>query len=278
MRKDYTLAGSIGDTAAQEKRYALAALDDPRPVLIVLHQESSTPGRVGQILEAGGLTLDIRRPVLGEALPDTLEAHRGAVVFGGPPSANDSDPYIRHEIDWLDVPLREERPFLGICLGAQMLARQLGGTVGPHPEGLVEVGYYPLEATAAGRHLVPHWPSMVYQWHREGFSLPREAQLLATSDVFEHQAFRYGANAYGVQFHAELTLAMVHRWTTRGHERLTLPGAQGRRAHLEGRAIHDGPVKRWLEQFLGLIFGAPVAAPEPSPQSDARPARPTPTA
>jgi GMP synthase (glutamine-hydrolysing) len=239
-------------------RFRLSGRDDERPILVVLHQETSTPGRVGQVLEAAGVRIDVRRPVLGERLPATLDEHRGAILFGGPPSANDPDPHLRHEIDWLDVPLRENRPFLGICLGAQMLSKHLGGTVGPHPEGLVEVGYYPLEATAEGRALLGDWPPMVYQWHREGFTLPAGATLLATGERFQNQAMRYGDNAYGVQFHAELTLAMMHRWTTRGHARLSLPGAQARREHFTGRAIHDAPVKRWLGDFLALIFGRAV--------------------
>ncbi|MCQ8781941.1 glutamine amidotransferase [Mangrovibrevibacter kandeliae] len=244
--------------AADPHRYILEGDDDPRPILVVLHQESSTPGRVGQILDAHGVAVDIRRPILGEALPETLEGHRGAIVFGGPPSANDADDYIRREIDWLDVPLAEKRPFLGICLGAQMLVKHLGGTVSPHPQDLVEVGYYPLQATPQGRQLMPHWPEMVYQWHREGFDLPRDATLLAAGDRFPHQAFAYGPSAYGVQFHAELTLAMMHRWTTRGHARTLLPGAQQRRAHFDGRAIYDAPVRRWLEEFLARIFGRPA--------------------
>ena len=239
--------------------FALRDSGERRPMLVVLHQETSTPGRVGQVLEAAGIALDIRRPVLGERLPTTLDAHRGAILFGGPPSANDPDAHLRHEIDWLDVPLREDRPFLGICLGAQMLVKHLGGTVAPHPEALVEVGYYPLEATPEGRALLPDWPDMVYQWHREGFSLPQGATLLASGERFPNQAIRYGDKAFGVQFHAELTLAMMHRWTTHGHARLSLPGAQARRQHFDGRALHDAAVKRWLGQFLARIFGRPAA-------------------
>src|SRR3954468_9465499 len=96
------------------------------PVLIVLHQENSTLGRVGNALRALGHRLDIRRPRFGDALPETLDDHAGAVIFGGPMSANDPDDYVRREIDWIAVPLREQRPFMGICLGAQMLAMQLG--------------------------------------------------------------------------------------------------------------------------------------------------------
>jgi GMP synthase (glutamine-hydrolysing) len=123
------------------------------PVLIVLHQEHSTPGRVGYALRQRGYPLDIRRPRFGDSLPETLDEHTGAVIFGGPQSANDQDEFIRREIDWLKVPLREGKPFLGICLGAQMLARHLGARVYPHPHGHAEVGYYPIRPTAAGRAL-----------------------------------------------------------------------------------------------------------------------------
>src|SRR5436190_23839087 len=68
------------------------------PVLIILHQETSTPGRIGNALRALGHRLDIRRPRFGDALPQTLDAHAGAVIFGGPMSANDPDEYIRREI------------------------------------------------------------------------------------------------------------------------------------------------------------------------------------
>jgi GMP synthase (glutamine-hydrolysing) len=81
------------------------------------------------------------------------------------------------------------------------------------------------------------------------------ATLLATSELFRNQAFRYGPAAFGIQFHAELTLAMLHRWTVRGAERLGLPGAQPRRAHFEGRAVHDPPLRRWLDEFLDLTAG-----------------------
>src|SRR5579859_7881810 len=90
-----------------------------RPVLVILHQETSTPGRIGNALRALGFPLDIRRPRFGEALPATLAQHAGAVIFGGPMSANDTDDFVSREIDWIAVPLCERRPFLGICLGAQ---------------------------------------------------------------------------------------------------------------------------------------------------------------
>src|SRR5262252_3877222 len=160
-----------------------------RPVLLVLHQELSTAGRVGHWLAKHGVPLDIRRPRLGDPLP---------------------------------VPLAEKRPFLGICLGAQMLAKHLGARVSTHPEGKAEVGYYPIRVTEQAHAVCGHWPKVVYQWHREGFELPHGAKLLAEGDLFRVQAMRYGPAAYGIQFHAEVTHAMMCRWTTRGHARMEM--------------------------------------------------------
>jgi GMP synthase (glutamine-hydrolysing) len=224
-----------------------------QPILIVLHQERSSPGRVGQMLEEKGYPLDIRRPVLGEALPSTLVNHAGAVVFGGPMSANDPDDFVKREIDWLDIPLNENKPYLGICLGAQMLVRHLGGKVEADREQRTEIGWYQIRPTEHGR-LLMHWPQMVYHFHREGFSLPQGAKLLAEGDVYPNQAFRYGTNAWGVQFHAELTRAMMHRWVVHGAHRFVLPNAQQGRDHLDGRMIFDAPLKAWLSNFLDLIF------------------------
>jgi GMP synthase (glutamine-hydrolysing) len=220
------------------------------PVLIVLHQEHSTPGRIGLYFQARGIPLDIRRPRCGDPLPDTLAAHVGAVIFGGPMSANDPDPYIRAEIEWIKVPLRESKPFLGICLGAQMLARHLGATVAFHPEGKAEVGYYPIRITPAGRSMMETWPEVVYQWHREGFDLPSGTELLAEGEIFKVQAFRYARAAYGIQFHAEVTHAMMCRWTTRGHDRLVLPGAKPRDQHFVDRPVYDLAIRTWLRDFL----------------------------
>ncbi len=242
-----------------------------QPILVILHQEHSTPGRVGQSLLRRGFSLDMRRPALGEPLPDTLEQHAGVVVFGGPMSANDSDDYVRREIEWSSVPLTEKKPFFGICLGAQILARALGAPVEFHPKGLVEIGYYPLRATEEGKALLD-WPSHVYQWHREGFGLAAGAKLLAASDTFAHQAFQYGPAAFGVQFHPELTHHMMCRWTTRGAERLVLPGAQTRGEHFDGRMLYDTGVRTWLERFLDMwtgLMGRPVTE-QTAPSQDAK--------
>jgi len=224
------------------------------PILIVLHQEHSTPGRVGRLLMERGHALDIRRPRFDDPLPDTLQEHAGAVIFGGPMSANDPDDFVKREIDWIGVPLKENKPYLGLCLGAQMLAKHLGASVWEHPEGRAEIGYYPLLPTPDGEALSEiwgaPWPGYVYHWHREGFDCPTGARTLATGDDFPTQAILAGERAFGLQFHPEVTHAMICRWTVRAAERLSLPGAQDRVRQIEGRFLHDSHVSRWLDAFL----------------------------
>jgi GMP synthase (glutamine-hydrolysing) len=229
------------------------ATETRRPVLIVLHNDNSTPGRVGLRLAARGHPLDIRRPRFGDPLPETLAGHAGAVVFGGPMSVNDPDEFLKVETDWLAVPLREGAPLLGLCLGAQMLALHLGAKVAPHGDGHIEVGWFGLTATEAGRALLA-WPDRVHQFHREGFALPAGATLLAegAAETFPNQAFGYGPAAFGIQFHIELTTAMVNRWTARIGARARLPGGHAAPLHFEGRALHDWKTRAFLDAFLDL--------------------------
>ncbi len=233
-------------------------------VLIVLHNAHSTAGRLGRLLRAQGFELDCRRPCFDDPLPKALSGYAAAIVFGGPMSVNDEASWVRREIDWIGVPLKEDKPFLGICLGAQMLARHLGQSVRPHPQGRVEVGYYPIHPTEHGHRICDcRFPNHVYQWHREGFDLPCGAILLARSQDFEAQAFRYREKAYGFQFHPEVTFSTLCRWTLLTRESMAEPGARPRHRHIEGWFRHDSAVARWSGAFLRrwLALGQPGALP-----------------
>lgn len=220
-----------------------------QPVLIVLHQAHSNPGHVGQWFCRNGHALDIRRHYDGAPLPQTLAEHCGAVIFGGPQSANDRLDFIRREVDWIGVALKEKKPFLGICLGAQMLAHFLGAKVDHCANGSVEIGYHTINTTKAGAELAI--PERVFQWHREGFGLPKDATLLATSDgAYPQQAFQYGA-AFGVQFHPEITFAQVNRWSGGNPMRLLMRGAMPRQQQFDNHLMHAAKVHGWLDTFLG---------------------------
>jgi GMP synthase (glutamine-hydrolysing) len=248
MLDAYAAGLDSGERAAGQ--VPVARLRTKKPVLIVLHQENSNPGHVGQWLVRNGFPLDIRKPRFGEPLPVTLADHSGAVIFGGPMSANDKDEFILREIEWIGVALKEKAPFLGICLGAQMLALHLGGKVGFDPQERGEMGYYPLQTTPHGQRL-GGFPDHVYQWHREGCDLPSGALHLATSDgAFPNQAFACGPAAVGLQFHPEITFAQVHRWTRAGNTRLEIKGARQREEHIAGHIAHGPRVQAWLGAFL----------------------------
>jgi GMP synthase (glutamine-hydrolysing) len=221
-------------------------------VLLVAHSERRD-NRVASLLAAKGYALDWRCPKDGDALPQDWSGYCGAAVFGGPQSANDAPAtaYLQAEIDWIAAYVASGRPFLGICLGGQLMARALGAEVSRHPEAMLEVGYYPIAPTAAGRELFPA-RMHVYHWHREGFALPEGAELLATGDSFANQAFRYGAAAYALQFHPEVTAAIVQRWVSMddSSEDLARPGAQAAALQLAGCERFDPALGSWTSRFL----------------------------
>ena len=190
-------------------------------------------------------------PGKGEALPAPGPEHVGAIVYGGAESANDdaAKPYLRTELDWIERWLETGKPFLGICLGGQMLARVLGARVDPHPEAFYEIGYVPIE-TAAGADGFLDGISHVYHWHHEGFTVPAGAELLAEGPVFPNQAFRYGANAYGLQFHPEVPVAVMTRWMTEASHQLARPNAHPKARQLADAERYDALLEAWMRNFL----------------------------
>ena len=192
----------------------------------------------------------MRRPALGDPLPDTMRDHAGAIIFGGPKSANDADDFIKREIDWIGVPLREEstlsrhlpwRADAGDASRAARLRRI------PRDASRSAIIRSPRPSTGH-RVCKSSFPDHVYQWHREGFDCPRGATCWPTERL-RTQAFRAG-EAYGFQFHPEVTYAMMCRWTGKAGQRMVAPGARERHHHLEGWYMHDAKVACWTEEFL----------------------------
>lgn len=248
-------------TAAAEADRAASFGDHVgKPVLLVLHQVRSNPGHVGQWFTRNGHALDIRRHFDGEPLPETLEHHCGAVIFGGPQSANDNLDYIKRETDWIGVALEERKPFLGVCLGAQMLAKHLGAGVDHCRNGCVEIGYHRVQQVDQGR-VFGTLPDRLYQWHREGFQMPHGADLLASSDgAFPNQAFSYGPAAVALQFHPEITHVQINRWTGGNPTRLLMRGARPRAEHAADHLTYAPRVHAWLDQFLTRWVGGQLGA------------------
>ncbi len=179
-----------------------------KQALCFQHVPFEGPGVFRQALEQRHYRIDTRL-VPQQGLPDTLPDF--LLVMGGPMSVNDPDPWIEREQRFLQRTIAAGIPVVGVCLGAQFIARALGGQVGPGPR--LEIGPMPVtRAAAAGTDPVfgafPS-PFTAFQWHGEGLTLPPEAVALAASKDYPVQAFRYGARTYGLLFHLELEQAGI---------------------------------------------------------------------
>lgn len=221
-------------------------------ILVIAHSDWRE-GRLAPLLEAKGYRVEWRCPAKGDELP-AAGGHAAAVVLGGAQSANDPEPFLAKECDWMRRQVDEGRRLLGICLGAQLLARALGARVAPHAEGINEIGYYPLYPTAAGSAVIPEGLH-VYHWHQEGFELPGQAELLARGENFPHQAYRLSSKVYGLQFHPEVTQAVAAAWVKSAPEHLSRPGAQAAEHQLALGERFDAPLHGWFDHFLDRWLG-----------------------
>jgi len=179
------------------------AFEDMGSFAVVLEQA----GYSLRYLEAGWDDLTSLDPLA----PDLL------VVLGGPIGAYEEElyPFIEAELNIIRQRLAARRPLLGICLGAQLMARAMGARVYAGGNGK-EIGWSPLQLTEAGMHSPLRYlaaeNTSVLHWHGDTFDLPEGAALLASTAQYPHQAFAIGNHALGLQFHPEVTACGLERW------------------------------------------------------------------
>jgi GMP synthase (glutamine-hydrolysing) len=198
-------------------------------LLVVQHSPTESLARLGGWLSGAGMLLDVRTPYDGSALPG-LGGFAGVVVMGGSMGAYDdaAAPWLPATRDLLRDAVARQVPVLGVCLGGQLLAGALGGQVKPGDDGPeIGPGLVAKRDVAVGDPLfgpIPFTPD-VLQWHwDEIVTLPEGAVLLASSTRYPNQAFRYGENAWGVQFHLETTPDLVRSWAEEDRARLEAEG------------------------------------------------------
>jgi len=174
---------------------------------VLLHDPIEPPGMIADLLDSRGQRHEIHR-LYEEGLPAGLD-RAGLVLMGGPMSVNDQDryPWLEDEQALIRDAVGDGRPVLGVCLGAQLIARALGARVYP---SVPEHGWRTLSGVA-GNPLFPREFS-AFELHGETFDLPPGAALLATGDAVRHQAFAVGS-ALGLQFHLEATPDVIAAWT-----------------------------------------------------------------
>lgn len=223
-----------------------------KKLAFILHNPNGSSGLIGELLSAQGYDITYYCPLNGDSLPqqDSFDA---AIVFGGKMSANDHNdlPELLQELFWIRETVELGKPFLGICLGAQLLAMTFGGQVTRHPQRITEIGYYRIYPTIAGySDIFAQIPERFFQWHNEGFTIPECGIKLAESDLYPNQAFRIGHCAYGFQFHPEATASQIEHWHQRDSNELNHPGAQTVAAQARYFRELSPIISRWLDNFL----------------------------
>ncbi|MFB7588895.1 type 1 glutamine amidotransferase [Streptomyces sp. NPDC056169] len=206
-------------TVTREAADDTASAPTPTPaVLVVQHEEDAGPGLVGDHLVRAGLRLDVVRAWQGEPLPEDLRGHAGLLVLGGSVNCRDDGaaPWLPRVRTLVREAVAGEVPLLGICLGGQIVADALGGSVVTRSRG-PELGAVPLRRLAAadGDPVLGGVPegARAAQWHWDEMDrLPAGAVPLLTGDDCPYQAFRVGPVGWGLQFHPEAESDTVARW------------------------------------------------------------------
>ncbi len=232
-----------------------------RSVVLIRHGDGPADDRVVRFFRERGIEPDMRRPFKGEALGAPDGSVAASVVYGGPFNVFDTGkhPFLIDEHRWIEGCIEQDIPLLGICQGAQSIAYTLGAKAGPRPGEPHEFGYYQVHPTEAGKDILPG-PRYFAQSHWHEFEVPGGGELLAYSEVFPQQAFRYGATTYGFQFHAEVTPAGFRRWQDEPHAAFGKPGGQTREQQDALGAAHDAAQHDWFMGFLEKLFGGVTAA------------------
>jgi GMP synthase (glutamine-hydrolysing) len=183
-------------------------------VAVFRHVSFEDLGLIEPILRDRAIEVEYADLFDGQTPKPDISAADGLIVMGGPMSANDDLPHLRWEIECLRQAVENSQPVLGICLGAQLLAKSLGARVYRNP--VKEIGWFEVQLTTEGKKdpllRVIGASETIFQWHGETFDLPPDAAWLARSERCAHQAYRVGDNCYGLQFHLEVTPGMIADW------------------------------------------------------------------
>lgn len=184
-------------------------------VLIVKHVEIEGPGLIEYLLNQKRISHQVLCLESGARLPKP-DDFTHIVLLGGPMNVYEENryPFLKKEDLFIKEVIQRGKPILGICLGAQLMAKAMGAKVFKAPVN--EIGWYDVSLTRIGARdpLFYNLPKTfpVFQWHEDTFEIPMAGKLIATSSPIAHQAFRYGENAYGLQFHLEVTEKMITDW------------------------------------------------------------------
>lgn len=218
-------------------------------VLVFQHVPFEPLGTLDPLLKGSGFRIRYVNFGREPGSRPTLDGYEALIVLGGPMNSDqiDSHPNLITEVEIIKEAVSRDMSVLGICLGAQLLAKALGGAVSRNE--VREIGWYDVEMTEAGLSdpvLSTFAPRQeVFQWHEDGITLPPGADLLASSPASPVQAFRFGEHAYGFQFHLEANRPLIDRW-------LSVPAHRKALQQEEGNIDPDA-ISRQADTSVGLL-------------------------
>lgn len=224
-------------------------------VLVITHTHGTRLGWLREYLSTRWGKLLLLR-AFEDQLPDPESLRYPVVVMGGPMGVEDIPtlPWLQREVDWIGQLAHRHHPYLGICLGAQLLAHSLGHTVRTCEQGTMECGYYPTNN--------PGLPCHVYHWHQDGIYLTDQGcpvvSCLGSSQWKDHrttQAFIRGP-ALGVQFHPEIDEQLISSWIARDADHLSRPQARPSQTHLLDHARFGAQQRHWLVKRLEELWAS----------------------
>jgi GMP synthase-like glutamine amidotransferase len=229
-------------------------------ILIIKHIDIEGPGTLGDFLKEQGEAFRIVEIGAGEGLPVDPKAYKAVVVLGGPMNVDEEEkfPFLRPENDFIQRTLKAKVPFLGICLGSQLLAKAAGAKVVRSP--VKEIGWYQIQKCqlADSDRLFDGFCEQVpvFQWHGDMFQIPSNGHLLARAQGCPHQALRVGSNAYGLQFHVEITDKSIKEWCDE-YSATDLPGRMDHaKSMMEDywklKTAFDAQAQRLYQNFLEI--------------------------
>lgn len=218
-------------------------------ILVFQHVPYEPLGTLDPLLKEAGFRIRYvnfgREP---ESRP-SLEGYEALIILGGPMNSDqiETHPNLITEVELIREAVARQLSVLGICLGAQLLAKALGGSVSRNPTR--EIGWYDVELTDAGSHdsVLSEFATVqeVFQWHEDGIQLPPGVVHLATSNASNVQAFRHGEHVYGFQFHLEVSQSLIERW-------LTVPANQKTLRHEAGHVDPDRIRQQTIDSVSAL--------------------------
>lgn len=224
-----------------------------KTVTAIRHVAFEDLGTIAPALEERGFKITYHDAGVSDPGDPSLREAMLLIVLGGPMSVNDSHPYLKTEIEAIQFRLEAARPTLGICLGAQLIAKALGARVYPAPRP--EIGWSTISLSRAGNSspLRTFQNIPVFHWHNEIFDLPPGGIGLASTRTCPNQAFAIARRALGLQFHPEVTAPGLEEWSANNSAELSAPALHAEtKTNCENLALHTGIwLSAWLEH-VGL--------------------------